>query len=165
MTEKKIAVKKILIICVMIALSAFFCGVSGMKASRRAKKAKAITWKKNCVFYVYAGSDAQFGLTMKYEGNNKEETKFWGTQFSSGQNKSCSLGSGQGTVYIYSYGAHSYLSYTKYKVTYSDVNVYMRTPYLAVSAHGIQGYYINYAATPSFSGEYGNGYVSPELHQ
>lgn len=145
-----LSLQKLIIILVMAVASAFFCGVSGIKASKRAKKAKAIYWSKSCTFRIHAGNDSAFGFLMKSESNGTWYYQQWGRHIYGEETYTPGTG---GSATIKNAGMDG--SYRLYNVTYNGLNVYYVTPYIGVASGGLQGFYQNTASLPTFGGDQG----------
>ena len=145
-----LSLQKLIIILVMAAASAFFCGVSGVKASKRAKKAKAIYWSKSCTFRIHTGNDSAFGFLMKSEKSGDWYYQAWGRHINTSETYTPGTG---GSATIKNAGMDG--SYRLYNVTYNGLNVYYVTPYIGVASGGLQGFYQNTASLPTFGGDQG----------
>ena len=145
-----LSLQKLIIILVMVAASAFFCSISGMKSSKRAKKAKAIYWSKSCTFRIHAGNDSAFGFLMKNEHDGNWYYRQWGRHINGSETYTPSTG---GSAKITNSGMDG--SYRLYTVEYSGLNVYYVTPYIGVASGGLQGFYQNTASLPTFGGDQG----------
>ena len=145
-----LSLQKIIIILVMVAASTFFCGISGIKSSKRAKKAKAIYWSKTCTFKVHTGNDSQFGFLMKNEKSGGWYYQKWGRHINTSETYMPGTG---GSATIKNAGMDG--SYRLYTVSFDSLNVYYVTPYIGVASGGLQGFYQNTASLPTFGGDQG----------